>query len=134
MKPGTVTTKPLKVPKLGKVKNLRVAHPLIGADDGYPFTAVPEDYDARRHLPIKRSDFADEALFFEWRANLARVAAVRFDKLAAEARATGGTKDRAAAKRLVKMSTRMAELIAKLRANGTDVDAILAAVAGNPAT
>lgn len=44
--------------KVKKVKAKRIAHPIIGAKTGYPFDAIPTDYDVKLHKPLKKKDFA----------------------------------------------------------------------------
>jgi hypothetical protein len=90
-------------------------------------TAIPEDFDPRKYLPLRAKDFKDEALWCE-------VQAQRFDKIAAgwrkkatDAGKLGNVKDRAKAKTLIRMQDRMAALLADLKAQGVDTDALMAA-------
>jgi len=99
---------------------------------------MAEKFDKKLHKPIKRTDFSEESLWWEWRA-------IVFDGQAAEARmkakeaATLGSKsERAKAKRFVRMSEKLEALKAELAASGTDMAALMATLAddaeANPKT
>ena len=77
----------------------------------YPFkVAVPEGFDFKIHANLKKKDYVGDHLYFEMRAVGAELAAVAFRELAAEAEKMGSTKDRAKAKKLVKMTSKLSEL------------------------
>lgn len=109
----------------------RPTHPNVGSSDPnvYPFREVPADYDPDTMANLRRRDFAHEATFFDYRANLAERAMNRFRGLAREAREQGDSKQRAAAKRLVKMTEKIAALRQQLEAGGVDINEVLAAAA-----
>lgn len=122
--PKVVTEKP------PKEKKTRVEHPAVAAlGKDQLLEAIPEDFDSSKHAPIKRSQFKEDHLFFSYRAQLARAAAARFDKLAEQAKQVGNRADRAKANKLVKMQAKFAELRKTLEASGIDVDALLATAA-----
>jgi len=108
-------------------KKGRQEHPLVGNEDTkvYPFTVVPPDFDPSKHKGLKKKDFAEEATYFEYRAQMAEMAAKAFRVKAEESKAMGSSKDRAAGKRLKKMMVKAKELRAQLVAQGVDVDAFL---------
>lgn len=114
--------KPVKEPK-------RKPHALIGSKDPnvYPFTAVPADYDHETMQPLKKRDFALDHLFYEFRAEHHDRAAAALRKQAVESKALGGKAAASEAKRLRRMTDKIAELKAKLAAGGVDVEALLAA-------
>jgi hypothetical protein len=95
-------------------------------------TAVPENHDAKKHLPLRKSDFAEETLFFDFRANELEVrgnATLALAKKMREQSATfkkfGDPKKRAQVKRAQRMVEQLAKLKEQLSAEGVDVDAIL---------
>lgn len=92
-----------------------------------PLTEAPADFDFNLYRPLKKRDFAEEHLFYEHKAMEMEFKAAQYRADAAESKKLGSSKDRAAARRLVKMTEKMAELQAQLVAAGVDVDALLAA-------
>jgi len=88
--------------------------------------SVPADFNPKIHLPLQRRDFKDESVYFQLRADIAKKSAERFQKLADDAKKLGGMKERVKAKKLLQMQKRMADLIAELKAGGTNVDELLA--------
>ena len=119
--PGTEDAAAQKAPK-------RSPHPMAGNEDTsvYPFPEIPADYDPSIHAALKRKDFAHDYTYFEMRAAALRAQADGYDVAATEARTLGSKAERAAAKRMRKMSEQVTELRAKLEAQGVDVDALLA--------
>lgn len=116
-KPGT------QEPKAAKEKVERVAYTI--PEGG--LESVPEDFSRKLHKPLKKADFKEEHVYLNMRADELelKVKALREDaKLSKE---LGSTADRAKAKRLRAMQTRMAELKKELSSQGIDVDALLAA-------
>ena len=77
----------------------------------YPFkVAVPEGFDFKIHANLKKKDYIGDHLYFEMRAVGAELAVIAFRELAVEAEKMGSTKDRAKAKKLVKMTSKLSEL------------------------
>lgn len=112
--------KPTAAPKKAK----RTEYPGIGGD-AYPFKEVPADFDYDAHKPLKKRDFAEDYVYLEYKAAECEAKAAQFRKEAEECKKLGSSSARAAAKRLVKMTEKMAELQAQLAAAGVDVDALL---------
>ena len=121
--PGTTEEKPKKAK--------RIAYPTLNVEEGdngkatTPLDAIPEDYDSKKHLPLRRKDFSDESMWFDMKADEYDGKAAAFRKQAADWRAMGSKADRAKAKRLIAMKAKMAELEAALKAEGIDTDALL---------
>jgi hypothetical protein len=93
--------------------------------------AVPGDWDAKKHAPFKKGDFEDEAVFLDWKADVFQGRADRYRNEAERYRKLGGVQDRAKAKRLLNMQSKMTDLIADLRSQGVNVDELLAAQNGD---
>jgi len=113
--------------KVKKAK--RVAYPLVGSKDPavYPLKEVPADFNAKTHKPLKKKDFAEDYLFFSYKAAEARAKADAWDARAKEEKQLGSSKKRAQAKKLLKMTAKMAELRKMLEADGVDVDELIEA-------
>ena len=129
-KPASTPSAKPTTPKPDKPKApKRADHPALGSKDPnvYPFTTAPADFDGKKHLPFKKKDFKEEHMYYEWRLGIARANLAKLEAAYAESKATGGTKDKAGAKRLVKMASRMADLQQKLAAKNVDVGAVFAA-------
>lgn len=118
-------------PAAVKPKGRTVYEPTTSKDPKvYPFPdAMPAGYSFETHKPLKKKDFVADHLFLEHKAERAQLLADALRKQAAESKALGGAKDKAAAKRFQKMSEKIAELRQKLVAQGVDVDALTAAQA-----
>lgn len=126
-KPGTKSDagkKPVKEKKTRQAYTPTVDDPSWVNEDGL-LTALPEDYDPRAHLPLKRKDFADEALYYEWLAGVYEVRAKKLRQKAVDFKKMGSVRDRGKAKRLLNMQKRMAELRKQLEDEGVDVAAML---------
>jgi hypothetical protein len=115
--------KPAK-PKKIDFPGLFVGEP--GKEDYQKLDAMPVGFDAKLHKPLRKKDFKDESLFLEYQASLLDVKASNLRAHAAKLRTVGASGSSAKAKTLVKMQARMAELMAALKAEGMDVDALLA--------
>lgn len=107
----------------------RVNHPLVNSKDpaSYPFETMPADFDPKKHFPLKKKDFKEEHQFCQMRLDIARKNVVKWENALAEAKVTGGSKDKAGAKRLAKMASRMSELQQNLGAKGVNSGQVLAA-------
>jgi hypothetical protein len=100
-------------------------------EDGV-LTAIPGDWDAKKHLPLRKGDFADEAMFLDFRADDMETrgkALLTSAKLIRETAVThrkfGDPKKRAQVKRAQRMVEQLAKLKEQLKAEGVDVDEIL---------
>lgn len=79
-------------------------------------------WDEKLHKPLLRKHFANEVLFFSWRAHTFRLKAAEFDKKAEDAKRVGSKADQAKLRRLQKMREQMAKLEAALTEAGIDID------------
>ena len=92
----------------------------------YPFKeAVPEGFDFGEFKPLKKRDFKEEYLFYEYRAAEAEIKAAKFKELAEESKKLGSGKQRQATRRLLKLREQIAALSEHLGAQGVDVEALL---------
>ncbi|UOF80072.1 hypothetical protein [Caudoviricetes sp.] len=105
------------------------AKSIVNADG--KLTAAPIGYDYRKHKAPKRVDFADEADFYEFKAQVYDVNAERFAKRAVSCRENAATMrkfgdpaQRALVRRRQKLQELMAELDAQLAADGISLDEI----------
>lgn len=79
-------------------------------------TAVPGDYNPRKHLPLSKADFQDEALFYDWKASQAEKQLAKYREAAADIRTGGDSETRKNKKRLEKYLTGLAEMQKQLEA------------------
>ena len=128
---GTKTVDPNAKPgskdDKAKKESKRKPHPLVGSKDEnvYPFGTTPADYDFAKMKPLGKKDFESDHTFFSYKAADADFRADFYRARAEEAKVLGSSKERAKAKRLVKMQEKIAELRAQLEDQGVDVDALL---------
>ena len=96
---------------------------------------VPETYDEKVHRPLRKENFEGDDWYYIHKAEQLEAQAQWNRKQAEDYRKLGGVQDRAKAKRLLDMQSRMAELKAQLAADGVDVEALMGgnAVANAPA-
>lgn len=115
-------------PKEKKAKVARKVHPLVGSKDAkvYPFPSIPTDFDFKTMKILKKKDFADGAIFFEFKAREMEHKAGLFREKAKEEAVTGGGKAKQAKKRFVKMVDKMAELKKQLEDQGVDINELMA--------
>lgn len=131
-KPGTSDVAAQKPEKAKKAK--RQHHPLLAAkanDKGrlvpsVQLKEIPKDYDPKLHLPLGRKSFEDESLWYEIKAQELERKAAAMREEGKQIKAIGGSKDRAAAKKLIALQKRIADLTAELSGKGVDVSAITA--------
>ena len=109
--------------KVGQKKGL----PIYEVGEEELTVSVPDNFSFETHKAIKRKAFAADHLFFGHKAAELRFKADRFEAKATEAKAMGGSKDRAAAKRLQRMQAKMGELRDQLEEQGVNVDELLGA-------
>lgn len=95
-------------------------------------TAIPDDFDPKKHVPLQRKAFADDGLFWEMRAVHAEKQAVEYRRRAEESKRLGGVKDKAKAKQLIRMVERLEALKKQLADQGLDPAAILGAAVAAP--
>jgi hypothetical protein len=106
-KPGTKDDK-----AKAKAKRVDYAAPdkAEWVDDKGLFTRLPDDFDQKKHLPLKKKQFADEYAFLILRAEQLEKQAVKMRELAEQSKKLGNVKDRVKAKRLVQLTARLEEL------------------------
>lgn len=122
-KPEEASAKPGTKNEDGKrEKKKREKYPV--PEDG--LEAWPEDFDASKHKPLKKTDFKNEAVWLDRKAEEAEEKAKRYRQEAETVRKIGSTKDQKKAKKLLKVQSELAELRKALAADGVDVDALLA--------
>jgi hypothetical protein len=68
-------------------KRNRKPRAIYRAADAAKLEAVPADWNAKDHLPLSKDDFANEALFFDFKAAQSEKAAANWKQLAADVRA-----------------------------------------------
>ena len=128
--PGTVDPAGAAEEKASKVK--KELYPALvdpANPDGYePLTVVPENWDPKVHKGILRKHFAEDDVFFDWRASRLEKQAASYRQQAEESRKLGSMKGRVKAKKLLSMQKRIADLKASLAAEGVDVAALLASI------
>lgn len=114
-----------------KEKKVRVVYPgLIGTDIDpetkkpvrLKLKAIPEDFDLKKHKPLMRKDFENEANYFLLRAQIADRMAAKFRELATESEKTGGLNNQKGMKRVVQMHKRMSDMLAALKKDNPNVD------------
>lgn len=122
---GAPGTEP-EAKKAKKVK--RNAYPGLfnAAGEVIKLEAVPTDFDSKAFVPLKKRDFKDESLFLEHNANLLEAKAKSLREQADKMRKLGNSASSGKLKTLLKMQDRMAEIIASLKAEGLDIDSMLA--------
>lgn len=138
---GAATVEKPKKEPVKRVPYVGAAGDLTGIEvkDGKPktlLTSIPTDYNPKTQLPPRKIDFADSAVFLDWRAVVATAAAARFTKQAAQEREMGDAGTRAEKKRLLSLTEKIAEIQKNLMANGVTSEQIaklLASVTAAPA-
>lgn len=89
---------------------------------------APEDFDPKVHISLRRTDFVDDAVYLDYRANECDARAAKYRAEAETIRKLGSASDRNKAKKLMSMQQRMAELARELSADGNvDLASILGA-------
>lgn len=96
-----------------------------GDDIDVKLTSVPDAYNSKYHRPLVKSNFKDDAFYFEYKALLCEQQATKYRKEAEDFRRLGSTDDRKKAKKLQTLQKRLADLKAELSGQGVDVDALL---------
>lgn len=125
---GNATPPETEAPKKEIPKPLDFAVPEGGFD-----VAVPEGYEFGNHRMLKKEEFTEEAVYFEyraaafrWRAAVLEVCAQRFDHKAEDARRFGSGEERKQVKQLRSLRAKELKLREGLAEKGIDVEAALA--------
>jgi hypothetical protein len=118
--------------KAKKAKVVKIDHPALWSvpKEGEDSVRVkievrPADYCPKTHKILKMKDFANESFYLEDQAKQLETKATGLRAKAEKLRTLGSTASSAKAKTLVKMQERMAELMASLKAEGVDIDALM---------
>jgi hypothetical protein len=122
--------KPTKAPKEKRAGRAPFAG--VGSKDTsvYPFkVAVPEGFNFKTNKQLKKKDFASAELYFNFRAAEMDAKAQSFRDQAIIAKAEGTGTERGKAKRLIKLTEKMAELKKQLQEQGIDVEELLKSAA-----
>lgn len=90
------------------------------------FTVVPPDFDRKKHKPLSKKQFADEAYFLTLKADEFEARAKRLRAQVEDMKKLGGMKDKAKAKKLLSLQKRMAELQASILADDPGMEEFLA--------
>lgn len=121
-------TRAVGKPKEEKPKPLDFAVPEGGFD-----VAMPEGYEFGTYRMLKKEEFAEEAVYFEFRAAGFRIRAedfeqraIKFDRKADDARRFGSDEDRKQVVQLRKLQAKGQAIREELAAKGIDADAVLA--------
>jgi len=132
----TVAAKPEETKPEGekkKTKTKKVTYPGLKPDVAgkgtAKLTAWPTDHDEKQHLPLRKSDFENEAPWLIHRAEFLEGVAKRLRVEAEQSLTLGNKADRVKAKRLTRLQDQMAAVRAELAASGVDVDKLMAGVA-----
>ncbi len=96
--------------------------------DGQKLTAaeLPEDYDSKQHKPLRKKDFENEWDYFDYQAGEHERLAEKCAASAEQSRKMGTGPQRKSAKRALKLREQLNALVADLKAEGVDTDALLA--------
>jgi hypothetical protein len=90
-------------------------------------TAVPADYDPKKHIPLRKADFAEEYQFLEYQADEYEKRAKKLREEAAEIKQLGSKEDRDNMRRLKAMQEKMQDTLAALAASGVDTSKVIPA-------
>lgn len=93
--------------------------------DDRSLTDAPEDFNPKKHAPLKRKKFVEDWDFFDYKTADLRRRADLYEEKAEESRRMGTGVSRKKAKRLTKMRDVMEALKKELSEQGVDVEAIL---------
>ncbi len=86
----------------------------------------PADFDAKKHKPLGRKDFANEGKYLIRKAEHLEKLAAAYRHEAETGERLGGVKDKGRAKKLIKLNEQFEALKNQLAAEGIDVATILA--------
>lgn len=127
--PGATAPKKPKKPKEKKPKSELPLFSALKPDaEGNPTVKLKsaEGYDPTKFAPLKRNNFECESFFMEYQADQLTAKAAKLREDAKKVRELGSSNTGTKAKTLLKITERMEELIASLKADGFDVDSLLA--------
>lgn len=91
--------------------------------------AMPTGFDWDKNKPMKKRQFTSDAIYYEHRAEQMTYKADAFRAKAKEIAALGSRADQAKAKKMLKLSNKIAELKAELAGQGIDVEELMKAAA-----
>ena len=120
-----------KTPDAAPKKPEKVNYPGLAEGQKIQGTEFPADFNASMHKPLKRSDFANEWVWLAHRADELAKKAAEMKAEADQIRTLGSSKDVKAAKKIGQLLKRAEELKSQLAGDGTDVDALLKALAAS---
>lgn len=111
-------------------KNLaRIEHPSVTAlKKDERIGELPKDFEFSKHRVIKKTQWQNDAMFFDHLADKCEGEMNGNRTKAEECRKLGSAAERGRAKRLLKMQGKIDELKEELTRKGVDVDALLASV------
>jgi hypothetical protein len=127
---GVPNEPPANGAPVGKEKKKRVAKPrdltdyTLGERNAVGLlVSIPVDFNPKLHKPLGAKAFADSAVFYDFKAGIARKQAEKFEKLASQARQLGGVGAAEAkkAKKLLNFMEQFKALEAELAAKGIDI-------------
>lgn len=93
------------------------------ADDAPLLTEVPTDWTSK-FLPLSKGDFADEAVYWDFKSGQLQKSADKARQNAENIRAFGSPEERKAAEQLQKFQKKMDDMVAKMRESGLSEDTI----------
>ncbi len=111
-----------------KASKKRQPHPALKSKDEavYPLPGLPDDFDFAKHAQLKKRDFQSDYMYFEYKTAELEIKVEAMQAKAEEAKKLGSSKERAKARRLLRLQATMKELTASLVEAGVDVDELLA--------
>lgn len=125
-------TKDAKAKKVKKERVPRVLYPALKDAEGKAvrLETWPTDFDDKKHKPLRKIDFTNDAVWFEHKATEFDARAAEMRNQAELSRKLGSSTDRAKAKRFKKMQEQMAALQKDLESQGIDIPSLLAQLTG----
>lgn len=112
-----------------KEKVAKVFHPSLKPnDEGKPtakLAGVPDDFDPKKHKPLRKQDFEGEHIFLRMKADKLEEEAKKLREDADMVEKLGSSADRAKAKKLKAMQEKMEALRKQLEEQGIDVESLL---------
>lgn len=132
---GPKVTKVAEAAEKKDPRRNRPQHPVAveaAREGGAKIKEVPADYSHVKHARLLRAWFFDDGWYLGYRAAEAQHYADKFRQDAESFRKTGGASSRVA-KKLLNVRAKMDELVKQLKAQGINVDELLAAQAAEPA-
>lgn len=94
-------------------------------------TEVPKDFNRALNRPLRKDDFEQEHVFLRMKADEAQAEATKLYKRAEISEKMGSSEHGKSIGKIVKMQSSLKDEIAKLKAEGVDVEALLAELTGD---